>query len=285
MKYKLLIFISVSTVIACRKSNNLDASDNGSKLIAISNDSAGEWRFGYTGNFITGIIEDTTPYRDGRKTANIQYTNTGSIQIVTIIFPDSSSYIYSLSYSKLPLRIDQSNYIDGIEHNSNFMDFSYFPSTDLLDSVIVNGVTLPLLNGVSNGHIIFKFIYTGQNITNITESIADSNNQNVVLSTSDFTYSATPNIFRHTDSLLYIYTYPQIPSWGQPQDIAVFFAETFSASTFNSVTTSDVNNGIGDLISISSKMVYSLNANGRIIQEAFDSGFEGIVGKRYYYQN
>ena len=82
MKYILLIFMIVS-VIACRKNDNLSSSNNGSKLTAISSDSAGAWRFGYTGDLITSMVADTSlrPYGFN---ASIQYSHTGSIDYVTV---------------------------------------------------------------------------------------------------------------------------------------------------------------------------------------------------------
>lgn len=266
-------------MIACRKSNNLSTSNNGSKLTAISSDSAGAWKFGYTGNFITSLMPDTDLNLYGTM-ANIQYVNTNSIQNVTVnFFPDPSNYTiaYSVTSSKLPLRIEQSYIFNGTEYKSDIADFSYLLNTDLLDSVI--------LNPGGNGPIIFKFTYADQNITGVTERQV-SNNENVVIGTFSFTYSATPNIFRNTDSLLYIYTYPQTALRAQSMVVAVFFAETFSASTFNTVTTSGITNGAWNQDSISSKMIYTLNANGKIIEEAFDNKiFEGLAGKRYFYQN
>jgi len=278
MKYILFIFIIASGMISCRKSNNLSTSNDGSKLTAISSDSAGAWKFEYTGNLITSLGPDTDLNHYGN-TANIQYINTDSIQYVTVnFFPDPSNYTirYSLTSSKLPLQIDQSDNVGGTEHKYNIAKFSYLPNTDLLDSVLFNDY---------NNLIIFKCTYTGKNITVVTETEV-SNNINLVIGTFNFTYSATPNIFRYTDSLIYIYTYPQMALWAQSMVVAAFFAETFSVSTFNSVTTGGITNGAWNQDSISSKMTYTLNADGKVTEEAFDNEiFEDLAGKRYYYQH
>jgi hypothetical protein len=277
MKYILFIFIIAVGMIACSKSNNLSTSNNGSKLTAISSDSAGAWKFGYMGDLITSLRPDTDLNQYGAS-ANIQYMTTDSIKYVMVnFFPDPSNYtiIYSLTSSNLPLQIDKSNNIGGTEHKYNIAKFSYLANTDLLDSVLFNHY---------NDTIIFKCAYTGENITAITETEV-SNNKNSIISSFNFSYVATPNIFRDADPLLYIYEYPQTALWAQSMVVAVFFSETFSASTFNIVTTSGITNGAWNQDSIRSKMTYSLNANGKITKEAFDNEiFEGLAGKRYSYQ-
>jgi hypothetical protein len=47
-----------------------------------------------------------------------------------------------------------------------------------------------------------------------------------------------------------------------------------------------ITNGAWNQDSIRSKMIYTLNANGKIAEEVFDNEiFEGLAGKRYFYKN
>jgi hypothetical protein len=101
------------------------------------------------------------------------------------------------------------------------------------------------------------------------------------------TYGNTPNVFRHTDSLLYIYSYPASVFELQPELITAFFAETFSTATFNSLTTGGILGGQWNgeaYSSFSSHMTYTLNADGKVTAEIFDTFFNNIAGKRYYYK-
>ncbi len=276
MKHSLLIFMCALEIIACRKSNSPDAGNNGSRLTAISSDSAGAWQFVYTGNLITDLAPDTAISRYGTN-ANIQYLNTDTIQYVTVDFYDVNNYkiIYALASSKLPLHIDESYFVNGVQYHSNIAEFIYLPGTDLLDSVIVNTNV--------NAPIIFKFTYTGKNITSVVETQVYNNNS-YLLSTFNYTYDNKPNVFRNTDSLLYIYTYPMTALRAQSMVVAAFFAETFSASKFNNISTDGITNGAWNQNLFGSKMTYTKNAAGKITEEIFtDEVFEGLAGKKFYY--
>src|ERR1035437_5560206 len=277
MKYLFFVFICAIITISCRKGDNLRTSNNGTRLMAVSNDSAGTWKFGYTDNSITSIA------RDSNRTIHsfidyLQYTTINSVQYVTLTsVQDTFNYSesYTLTSSKLPLSIDAMYTINGVKHTTNVAKFFYQQNTDLLDSVLYHpGSSL----------FVFKVIYTGKNITEITENQI-SNNQSAVINTFNFTYGTTPNVFLNTDSLLYIYTYPHTALFAQPMVIAAFFAETFSASTFDSITTSGITNAGWNQVTISSRMMYTLNADGKITEEAFNNNiFEFLAGKKYYYQ-
>jgi hypothetical protein len=255
-------------VIACRKNDNLSSSNNGSKLTAISSDSAGAWRFGYTGDLITSMVADTSlrPYGFD---ASIQYSHTGSIDYVTV-----NSMTYSLTSLKLPSQIYETETVGGTEQKHDIATFTYLPNTGLLDSVLLNHYI---------DTIIFKFTYTGENITTVTETQV-SNNERFALGSFNYTYSATPNIFRQADPLLYIYAYPQTALFAQSMVVATFFAETFSASTFSSITTSGATNSAWGQDSMTGNMTYTVNANGKVTGEVFDNEiFKALAGKKYYY--
>ena len=287
----MIIFIGSFTLIACRKNGDLSSSHNEgkSKLIAMSNDSLGGWDLIYTGNSVTGIKADSalvqygnySEFLDTSLLYSFQYINTGSSQFVAVnLSPYNPLYqsvmTYTLTPSKLPLSIDYSYSVGGIEKKSNGARFFYHLNSDILDSVIISA---------NNGLIIFTFTYDNQNISKLTESHV-YNDQKMELETYDFTYGATPNIFRQTDSLLYIYKYPVTAFYAQPMVIAAFFAETFSAATFNSVTATGIlNEAWGSGAAISSNMNYSLNADGKIAEESFNNSiFEGLAGIKYYYK-
>lgn len=284
----MVIFIGSFTMIACRKNGDLSSSrvEGKSKLIAMSNDSLGGWDLMYTGNSVSRIQPDSglVPYGDYSSALinffdSIQYLNTDSFQYVSVYMSSDtfhSAMTYTLTPSKLPLSIDYSYSVGGIEMKVNGAKFFYHLNSDILDSVIIDD---------NNGPIIFAFTYNNQNITEVKESQV-YDNQKMELETYDFTYGTTPNVFRQTDSLLYIYSYPQTAFYAQPMVIAAFFAETFSAATFNSVTATGIlNEAWGSDAAISSNMNYSLNEDGKITEESFNSYlFEGLAGIKYYYQ-
>jgi hypothetical protein len=250
MKSTLAMLLCIFGMIACRKSNASLVAGSGSRLTGIFVDSPGIiLNLGYTGDQITSM---------GRNYAtNIEYTDTNATQYVILHFyPDSLDYsiTYALTTSKL-----------------------YSQSTDLLDSVIAFPDT-PYY-----GPLIFKFTYTGQNITQVTESQI-SNSIRYSIDTFNFTYSNTPNVFRYTNSLLYIYTDPISVFHAQPPFVASFFAETFSASTFNSMTISNAGFAWAGYTGTYT-MNFTLNAEGRITEESFLTGSQAsFADKKYYYQ-
>ncbi|MGN6196912.1 MAG: hypothetical protein ACTHOB_18370 [Ginsengibacter sp.] len=272
MKYIPVIIICVAGITACHKSNVSLRETSGSRLTSIVLDSAGTFDFEYTDSLITGFTEHFPA--GGVDSGLIQYTQPDSDQLVTITLPGSHySLNYQLNSSKLPLLVFLSNPDSAI--HPPMVQFAYLPGTDRLDSVVAHAMNKD----------VFKFTYTGQNITGITEWVI-LNGQNTQVAAFDFTYDSTANIFRQTDPLLYIYSYPPHTAFvAQPMVIAAFFAETFSASTFNGVTTSGITTGGWGQNAISSKMTYQFNSNGKITSETFSNDiFEGLAGKRYVYQ-
>lgn len=186
---------------------------------------------------------------------SIQNLNTGSFQYEEVMMLSDSFHeviadtfhnvtTYTFTSSKLPPRVDYSYSADGLEKKSSGPRFFYHLNSNILDSVTLVAYNVP---------IIFTFTYNNHNISKLTESHL-YNNQKMELETYDFTYGATPNIFRQTDSLLYIYKYPLTGPYAQPMVIAAYFAETFSASTFNSVTAKGILNR-GSSAAISSNMI------------------------------
>lgn len=265
MKYIITLLLCICIMTAC-KHDHPPVNGNTTKLTAILADSSGVIvSLGYTGDQITSIGKNDP--------IKIEYTDSNATPYIILLFPPDSVYyamLFALSPSKLPLRIDMNDFNGGSEEKINFAKFFYKNNTDLLDSVIS-------FEGSYNSYI-YKFTYTDQNITQITRAQI-VNNTSYPVDTFNFTYSNTPNIFRHTNPLLYIYTYPQTIFNAQPNVVSSFFAETFSASTFTSITINTVGytwSGYEGTYN----MNFILNADGKITDEIIN----GAVFKKYYYQ-
>jgi hypothetical protein len=262
MKYISVIFLFSLGIGACRKSNDSSVENNGRRLTSIVWDSAGTLDFAYNNNVITGIRE-TYPISLPVDNSTVQYANTGSNELVSVAHVNSGSPSYSFNYklnsSKLPLLITES-YTDssGTTHVDNIAEFTYVPNTDILDSV-----DNPYRDTVN---FIYKFDYSGQNISKITEW-QKTPTRDLQVATFQFTYDSTENVFRQTDSLLYIYNYPNTVISGATMVIASFFAETFSKSTFNSMATWELTNGLSPYNSY--KITHRVNSKGKITSETF----------------
>jgi hypothetical protein len=287
MKCTFPLALAVFLLLSCGKHSS-SGLDNGTHLLSISCDSAGDWRFGYTGSSITSILPDAnTSANGGRGTSQIVYTGTGSSQYVSLTSgggPDTlTTLTYTLNQSKLPLSIDWAYTQGNSIQNFNEAVFVY-GQTNMLDSVkeIFGYSSGP--GGFDTIRYTYTFTYTGQNITRIVQQYV-SREQNFILGIFTFNYGNTPNIFRHTDSLLYVYAYPITALFAQPMVVASFFAETFSASTFDSVSVYSEDFDPQGPATYSSKMTYSLNAAGKVTEEVFsESFFEGLAGKKFGYQ-
>jgi hypothetical protein len=268
MKYLALVSISIFLLVSCQRNNDLTVSgNNGNKLKSISSDSAGVFKFDYNGDSITSI--------SGNQAAMIQNLKNGDTQCVSLSFGDEEGIKYFLNSFKLPTKIIFNNSTNGVEVNSDYADFFYHNGTNLLDSAIVNE---------HEDKLIFKPTYSGNNISRIEESYVSAT-QNLIVANFTYTYTNENNIFLKTDSLLYIYSYPITAMTSQAMVSASFFAETFSASTFNSIHVSGITSDYVFPNNQTSAMTTSVNKNGKIVAETFsDPVFEGLAGKKYTYQ-
>ena len=267
MKYLALVSVSIFLLVSCQRNNDLTTSgNNGKKLISISSDSAGIFNFDYNGDSIISI--------SGNQSAMIQHLKFGDTQCVSLSFGNEGIKYFLNSY-KLPTKIIFSNSTNGVEVNTDYADFFYHNDTNLLDSAIVN----------EHGYkLIFKPTYSGNDISRIEESYV-STTQNTIVANFAYTYSNENNVFLKTDSLLYIYSYPVTAMTHQAMVSASFFAETFSASTFNSIHVSGITSDYDFPNHQTSTMTTSVNGNGKIVAETFsDLGFESLAGKKYTYQ-
>lgn len=288
MKNIPVIIFCLLGITACRKDNHSSVENNGTRLTSIVTDSSGTFNFTYTNNLISGVKEsifthDTPSLLEYSSIWTVQYSDTDSNQLVSLhFFGDSNQYAirYIITPSKLPTLIFGTYKENNTLNSTDLAKFIYFPNTDILDSVIDN--FWPSTD--TSEKKIYKFNYSGQNITEITEWQVSST-QNLLIATFDFTYGRAANIFRQSDPLLYIYSYPLTALGVQPMVIAAFFAETFSSSTFNSITTSGITTDGWFQNSMSSKMNYQLNSHGKVTAEIFSNdNFQGLAGKKYLYE-
>ena len=265
---RVILWCIAATAIACHKS------PPPSKLVSISSDSTGAWDYTYTGDQITGITADpaSNPHYPGY--AQVRYTDSAGQRYVNVLdFGDSVSYLYALNKEGMPTQISVASEIPGYACVLGI--FIYQPGTDLLDSVIY----------CPDGsyQYTFKIAYTGQNITGITERYISSS-QSFIFNTYNFTYNNTANVFRKTDPLLYIYTYPSSALGAQPMVVAAFFAETFSANTVDSINLYSTNFDSGRPGAYSTGVTCMTNADGKISAEVFSEFvFEWLAGKAYVY--
>jgi hypothetical protein len=268
MKYLALAPISILLLFSCQRNNELIVSgNNGQKLQTISSDSSGVLEFSYIGDTIIRI--------SGNEFANVQYLNSGGTQSVSLSFGNEFGIKYFLNSFKLPTKIIFVDSTSGVEVNSDYADFFYHKATNLLDSSIV----------YENGYqLIYKPTYSGNNISGMEERYVSAT-QNMIIANYSYTYSNENNIFVKTDSLLYIYSYPVTALNSQAMVTASFFAETFSASTFNSIHVSGITSDYVFQDHQTSTMTPSVNADGKIVAETFsDQVFEGLAGKKFTYQ-
>lgn len=267
MKYLTAVSIILFLLSSCTRNNNLNVSGNSvAKLKSITSDSAGTLQFGYTGDTITNV--------SGSENANIQYISNNDTPSISVLYSSGETIKYFLNSFKLPVKIvfyDNS----GVEITNYGVDFFYQNGTSLLDSAIVR----------ENGpRLIYKTTYSGNNISGIQESYVYATD-NVVVANFNYTYSSENNIFRKTDSLLFIYSYIQPVLSQQAMVAATFFAETFSASTFSSIQVSGITSDYVFPNNEKSTMTPSVNKYGKIVAERFsDPVFEGLAGKRYIYE-
>jgi hypothetical protein len=261
MKNLSLVLILSITLLCCRKS---DSSDTVQKLIRIESDSAGAWNLGYTNNQITSLHPTPGSLLNGAD--NIQYINTDSCEYITI-----NQVKFAINHSKLPIKIYRDNNI--------FINFFYRTGTNMLDSVIWYNPN----NLANDAKKIFRFTYSGQNIVNINAYYFANSTYSTIRENYTFSYGNASNIFRTSDSLLHVFSYPS--SFGElPTDAGLYFAETFSESTFNKMTIDIDSNDpqFGYQVHETFNMSYNLNNQGKITAENFDNG--PISRKRYFYQ-
>lgn len=252
----------------CKKSTTSLASaskEDLTRIISISSDvdTSANFFYSYTDNRITDIYLFYQNLLDSFHYAHLDYSGDNYIKVSDPQKTELHYTEYYLNDLKLPLKIiKHSDILDEKET----INFYYKQGTNLLDSISDSSV-----HGYYSMH--YKFNYEGQNISKIliTQSYPGGSGEYNLNYTYDI---STANIFKYTDSLLYVYTDPfaqQISTTYIPQN---FFANTFSESTFHTILYT------GDPFSYSDTISYTLNSDGKISS----LGYNGYLGSTYSYQ-
>jgi hypothetical protein len=225
-----------------------------------------------------GVSNGLTGYKDTLGVCNAKYSN-GRLSTISSgpgvnatwsfeykpqyvkAFIDSFQIEYFLSSANLPLRITRT-YNGG---DISEMAFFYKNGSTILDSAV---------SVRSRQYIIkneYTFTYDGENIKEM-KNLNFYFDGRTSIDTFSYTYRNTPNVFRSTDPLLYIYINPQADERFHNQ--LSYFPKIFSASTFASFSDRD------GLVRKESIMNYTTDAKGRITKEWY-TGFGHPY--EYYY--
>ncbi len=268
---KNILFLYVITLLtcllSCKKENESDATDVRS-LTGIK-DSLKFLSFKYQGDKITDA--NANYYKNSSTNnfdyANFEYSGTNHIKV------SSSNYNINIEYllndSKLPLKMTTHlKETDNTQYNSTVV-FFYKPGTTLLDSA--KGYELEPINS----YIDFTFEYEGNNISRVIR------NRGLISDTFSYAYNTTPNAFRNSDPLLYVYSNLWevnllSRSYGGGYTYCnrlFFFPKVFSESTLNTFSYTS-GGGI-----INGKLNYILSNDNKVLQEWYEG-----YGKEYLYK-
>lgn len=210
-------------------------------------------------------------YTDSMDVFNFTYTNGEANAIYNsglnkyLSFEHKQNYIkairsdmeveYFLNSYKLPVRIVYT-FKGGASPIIREANYYYKQGTKNLDSVTSNA---GWDGAIKNKYL---FVYNGENIEKVTIYSHYSYTTAVSESSLSYTYTSTPNVFRNSDPLLFIYTNP-LASFSY-HSLLFYFPKTFSASTF--ATGSHPNYPAEKTF----KLHYSTNSDGKIIKEWYD---------------
>jgi hypothetical protein len=267
MNKVLFLFFLACVFYSCKKDAAIltsKTSKDSTKIISISSneDTSANFFYSYTNNRVTDIYWFYQNLLDSFHYAHLDYLGDNYIKVT-----DPKNELryteYYLTDLKLPLTIIKH---PDILDEKEIINFYYKQGTNLLDSINDS-----LTNGYYSMH--YDFNYEGENISKIliTGSYSGGSGEYSLNYTYD---TSTPNIFRYTDSLLYVYTDPfaqQISTTYIPQN---FFANTFSASTFRTISYT------GNPFNYAATISYILNYNGKISS----IGYNGYLGSTYSYK-
>ncbi len=277
MKKFPIFILSIFMLTACRKNEDIfitDANENDSELTGIKGDSIGIWEYRYSDKRIAEIY---TAYPQGGNLPTHHYAHIEYLgdSIVKISSPDYYNvYVeYFLMNFKLPLRL-QYHYEDtaGSPIFKAETDFFYKPGTNLLDSVNVKLF-------ISNGYYVhYAFEYENQNISKFIRTHFDFNSTDTPYKdTFYFSYdTSTPNIFRQTDSLLYIYENPFADF--SYYNMLLYFPKLFSESTIRKVSRTVYGK------TIDAGLNYTLTDRNKISKESYNDDVETWLSKEYFYK-
>ena len=275
MKQSLHFLLGIVVLTSCTK--NADHSHDRSsasttRIISITGDSA-DFLFAYENDTITDVLArhndgwqwiDTnySPY------ARIMYEGNNYIRATSPV--DSFYYTeYFLNDDHLPLQIIM--HFDKWE-SKDIVDFFYNSSTNLLDSV----------HDTNDGiHFTRAYMeYDGDDITRIKTTFPYFDT-GLIEHNSEYEYDkTTPNVFKTTGSLFYIYqipfgTYNFINSWVVYHDELI--VKMFSHSTFNNMrgSYSNANYDWQDA------MHYTLNSDGKLETVSYEMEPNHILHYNY----
>ncbi|HVG13631.1 MAG TPA: hypothetical protein VM935_01685 [Chitinophagaceae bacterium] len=219
-------------------------------------------------------------YKDSMDRFNATYTN-GKINALSVFddkpmwkFQYKEKYVkasrdginveYFLNNANLPNKISRfyfatSNY----PSFSNEILFYYKAGTNYLDSAVA------LSTSTWKEKVKYTFTYNGDNIAKATEQVFYKDGVETESVTS-YTYESSPNIFRNTDPLLYVYINPIADL--SYHNFLFYFPKIFSAHTFSTYSLHSGRVG---------KLNYTLNDKGKITKEWYDQyGY----GYEYFYE-
>ena len=259
-----LYLIALSFIlISCKKGSSGDAKIS-SRLIGVQ-DSMYLLSFIYEGDKIThaNFSFSNSPLKSDY--ANFEYSGDTDIKVSSPTSDVRTEFF--INDSKLPVRMTRHETgTDGTKYNSK-ADFFYKPGTNVLDSV--NGYYL----NTSTRYIHFTFEYDGGNISKTIR------NEGLLIDTFTYAYDVTPNLFRNSNPLLYVYSDPlgqlsPVYYYDYPfYTMVFFFPKVFSGSTLNTFSYTSW----GRIIH--GKLSYTLSNDNKVSKEWY-----GGYGKEYLYK-
>ncbi|HYK45065.1 MAG TPA: hypothetical protein VEV83_07850, partial [Parafilimonas sp.] len=240
------------------------------RLISITGDSA-DFLFAYENDTITDVL---ARHDDGQQSIDTTYSPYAHIRYESNNYIKATSPADSFYYTEYFLNADHlpSQIIMHFDKwgNKDVVDFFYNPSTNLLDSV----------HDTNDGvHFTRAYMeYDGYDITRIKTTFPYFTG--LIENNSEYDYDkTTPNVFKTTGSLFYIYqipfgTYNFINSWVvYHQELIV---KMFSHSTFNNMRYSNAGYDWQDT------MHYTLNTEGKLETVSYENEPNYIL--RYNYK-
>ncbi|MDQ3845639.1 MAG: hypothetical protein M3342_16760 [Bacteroidota bacterium] len=236
--YVLVVVASISA-LSCKKREHINNSKN---LLSGYKDSLSRYNVTYTNGRINTLL------RNGVFYYSFEYKDN------YVKASEQQAYIeYFLNNSGLPLRIIRKYGVSNVDETH----FYYKTGTNILDSVVSNNSYdwLAIYDK-------YSFLYNGGNIEQVIKS-SFYRNGTVSKDTFSYTYNPTPNIFRHTDPLLYIYVNPGFAMY-YFQNLLFYFPKVFSAATFNTYSFPEGTRRRHG------KLNYILNSKGKITKEWYD---------------
>ncbi|HEV8084516.1 MAG TPA: hypothetical protein VGP55_15015 [Chitinophagaceae bacterium] len=266
---KNILFLSLITLsfilLNCKKNDNATAI---SKLTAMGGiqDSGIVVSFVYAEDKISHSNYEIFGSVNSEPFANFEYSGNNDIK-VSSLYSDLNIEFF-LNDSKLPVRMTRHETgTDGTEYNSK-ADFFYKPGTNVLDSV--NGYYL----NTTTSYIHFTFEYNGANISKAIRR------QGPAMDIFSYVYDTQSNLFRSSDSLLYIYSnlFDQLTPLSSYYDYTFYSMIFFFPKVFSTSMLSAFSYTSGNTV-VSGKLNYTLSDDNKVLKEWY-----GGYGREYIYK-